>query len=366
MRILYDGQIYRLQPTAGGINRYFANLISRLPKNFTPFLTTYQSRKINYPAHPNLKKILYPGSELRPRRFSFWLEKYYFRAVTAFNHFDVIHPTYYWLLTRQHIDSYRRPLVLTVHDMIHEIFDERMDLNDRLAKVKRTAVLAAQAIICVSENTKKDLLELYSLPENKIRVIYSASEIDESLSHGDEPIPSRPYYLYVGSRNPNYKNFDTLLAAFAKVIYVYPDIMLCVVGEPFKETEKKLIAELKLTEHIELYTNISDRHLAKLYRCSLGFVYPSLYEGFGIPPLEAMSCGTSVIASNCSSIPEVVGDAGILFNPRATSDLADILISLVDSPAERERLIAKGYERSKLFSWDKTADETLKVYHSVV
>ena len=103
---------------------------------------------------------------------------------------------------------------------------------------------------------------------------------------------------------------------------------------------KKRKYELKLS---------SDRVLAKLYRCSVAFVYPSLYEGFGIPPLEAMSCGTPVIASNTSSIPEVVGDAGILFDPKSSDDLADILLALLDSPIECDRLIKKGYERSKLF-----------------
>jgi glycosyltransferase involved in cell wall biosynthesis len=107
---------------------------------------------------------------------------------------------------------------------------------------------------------------------------------------------------------------------------------------------------------------VSDRHLAKLYRCSMAFIYPSLYEGFGIPALEAMSCGTPVIASNTSSIPEVVGDAGILFNPESSDDLADILMSVLDNPLERDRLIARGLKRSAMFSWDRTVAQTLDVY----
>jgi glycosyltransferase involved in cell wall biosynthesis len=249
--------------------------------------------------------------------------------------------------------------------MIHELFADQLDLSGHKTEEKRKAILAAQAVICISENTKKDLLERYSLPEEKVTVTYLASEIDASLSHGSEPVPSQPYYLYVGGRT-SYKNFDGLLSAFAKVVSVRPEIKLCVVGLPFDETEEKLIADLKLTGHIEHYSYASDRLLAKLYRCSVAFVYPSLYEGFGIPPLEAMSCGTAVIASNCSSIPEVVGDAGILFDPKSTSDLADILLSLLDSPTERDRLIAKGHQRVKAFSWDKTVAQTLDVYRSVV
>lgn len=363
MRILYDGQIYAAQ-AAGGINRYFANIIGRLPEDFTPSLTTCTSRSVNYPDHPNLKTYFYQRLGFRPGRVSYWLEKHYFRGVALFNSFDVIHPTYYSLLTRQEINQCRCPVVLTVYDMIHELFAEQIDVNGEQAEVKRRAILAADAIICISENTKKDLLERYTLPEEKVTVTYLATEIDASLAHGPEPVPSRPYYLYVGSRS-SYKNFNRLLAAFAKATSVQSEIVLCVVGSPFDEAEEKLIAELKLTEQIEHYRYASDAHLAKLYRCSVAFVYPSLYEGFGIPPLEAMSCGTVVVASDCSSLPEVVGDAGILFNPQSTGDLADILLSLLDHPTERDRLIAQGYQRVQAFSWDKTVAQTLDVYQAV-
>ncbi|MEQ8384398.1 MAG: glycosyltransferase family 1 protein [Coleofasciculus sp. A1-SPW-01] len=350
--------------TAGGINRYFANLISRLPQDYSPVLTTCQFQQVNYPTHTNLKTFFYKRFGFRPGRVSYWLEQYYFRAVTFLNQFDIIHPTYYLLLTRQEISQCKSPVVLTVYDMIHELFAEWMDASRELIEEKRKAILAAQAIICISENTKKDLLEQYSLPEEKVTVTYLASEIDASLSYGAESIPSRPYYLYVGNRT-NYKNFECLLKAFTKAVSVQSHVSLCVVGTPFTRVEQKQIFELQLSDYIEHYAYVSDTHLAKLYRCSIALVYPSLYEGFGIPPLEAMSCGTPVIASNCSSIPEVVGDSGILFNPQVTNDLADILLDLVDQPTERDRLIAKGYQKSREFSWDKTVAQTIDVYRSV-
>lgn len=363
MRILYDGEIYAMQ-SVGGINRYFANLVGKLPIDFLPTLTTCHPCKITYPDHPNLKTFFYKRFGFWPGRLSYWLEKHYFRSVASFNAFDIFHPTYYSLLTRQEVSQCRLPVVITVWDMIHEIFSEQIDPKGQLAEAKRKAILSAQAVICISENTKKDLLELYSLPQEKVTVTHLASEINLSLSHGLEPVPPQPYYLYVGGRN-GYKNFDSLLAAFAKAVSVRPEITLCVVGPPFSEAEKKVIADLSLTERVEHYGYSNDTHLAKLYRCSIAFVYPSLYEGFGIPPLEAMSCGTVAVTSNCSSIPEVVGDAGILFNPRSTSDLADILLFLLDNPLERDRLIAKGHQRAKLFSWDKTVAQTIKVYRSV-
>lgn len=363
MKILYDGQIYSIQ-AAGGINRYFANLISGLPEGFTCGLTVCELRDVNFPYHSNLKTFFYKRFGFHPGRVSYWLEKYYFEAVASLGSFDVFHPTYYSLLSRSKMEHCKRPVVLTVYDMIHELFVEQMDADNRQSEEKRQAILAAQKIICISESTKNDLLERYSLPEEKIAVTYLASNIDESLSYGAEPVPNRPYYLFVGSRSV-YKNFDGLLHALTKVVSVQPEISLCVVGPPFNEEEKKLIADLKLAQHIDYYGHADDYHLAKLYRCSIALVYPSFYEGFGIPPLEAMSCGTVAIASNNSSIPEVVGDAGILFDPKAINDLADILLFLFDNPTERERLIEKGCQRAKMFSWDKTVAQTIEVYKSV-
>lgn len=366
MRILYDGQIYADQ-VAGGVKRYFDNIISRLPDSFMPsltILTNCHNYETTYPDHSNLKKIQYARFGFSPGRLSYWFEKYYFRAVAAFNHFDVVHPTYYSSLTRQEVGKYRYPVVLTVWDMIHEIFPQQLDPNGKHIEEKRKAILSAQAIICISEHTKKDLIDRYSLPENQVTVTYLASQIDVSLGDGSDPVPSQPYYLYVGSRAA-YKNFDGLLLAFAKVVSVRSDIMLCVVGSPFNESEAKLIEDLKLSDRIEHYGYATDSQLAKLYRCSVALVYPSRYEGFGIPPLEAMSCGTAVVACNCSSIPEVVGDAGLLFDPQSTGELADMLLFLLDCPSERDRLIAKGHQRAQMFSWDKTAAQTIDVYRSV-
>lgn len=362
MRIYYDGEIFKAQ-AAGGITRYFSNLISRLPQSYVPCLTIPQSRKSLFPNHPNLKLLKY--KQHYTSGFSRKFQKYYFQALATFNHYDLVHPTYYSLLTRQEISKYRSPIVLTVYDLIHEIFRNQIDPSSKLIERKHKAIRAAQRIICISENTKKDLINWYSVPEEKISVTYLASSIDATLSHGVEEVPCRPYYLYVGSRDAYYKNFDTLLFALAKVVSVQPEIRLCIVGESLNQTEIKLIAELNLSNSIEHYGYASDTHLAKLYRCSIAFVYPSLYEGFGIPLLEAMSCGTAVVASNNSSIPEVVGDAGILFNPKATKDLADILLSLLDSSAKRDRLITKGYQRAQAFSWDRTVSQTLDVYNSV-
>lgn len=354
MRILYDGMVYELQ-AAGGVNRYFKSLIARLPSDVSPYLITRRPLDVSLPVHPKLRS--YRHRSLRPGRVFYKLEKLLSRS------FDIAHPTYYSLLTQWTISDYRCPVVLTVWDMIHELFHQH-DPHGQTAELKRKAIQSAQVVICISENTKKDLQELYAVPDSRIKVTHLASDIDATLSYGPEPVPPRPYFLYVGVRY-KYKNFDGLLRAFANVLSSQPEIALCVVGPSFDATELKLIANLGVTDSIVHYGHISDAHLAKLYRRSIAFVYPSLYEGFGIPPLEAMSCGTAVVASNRSSIPEVVGDAALLFDPTSNDDLADILLLLLHDEGERGRMIERGRHRANMFSWDKTAAQTLEIYRSV-
>lgn len=362
MRILYDGTIFGLQK-AGGINRYFLNLIGGLPEECTPVYTTLGRYPGSEPVHPNLQTRLW-GLRFRPRRLSGWLEQGYFRTVFSLERFDIVHPTYYSLLSGDPLARCRRPLVLTVWDMIHELFAEQMDPTGTQAEMKRRAIQAARAIICISESTRRDLLARFDLAGKHVSVIPLASELDPALDDGWRPSPDRPYYIYVGGRF-GYKNFDGLLTAFAKVASVRSELLLRVVGPLFTTQEERYIESLGLTGRIDHQGQVSDGRLVSLYRHSLALVYPSLYEGFGIPPLEAMSCGTAVIASNCSSIPEVVGDAALLVDPRSTAELAEGLLFLADRPLEREALVARGGCRSRLFSWARTTRETLRVYANV-
>lgn len=361
MKILYDGSVYSSQ-FGGGISRYFENIINRLPSTFTPQLLTTRRNGVIYPQHQNLKSIVY--RRFRPTRVSLRLERQYFRFRTANEKFDIAHPTYYTLLTGSDISDYNYPVVLTVYDMIHELYAAKIDPHGEEAAKKKKAILAAQAIICISENTRNDLLKYYPQLKTRVYLTHLAHSIDASMSHGDEPIPRRPYFVYVGSRHASYKNFDQLLFAFADVLSMRPDIVLCVVGAPFSDAERRMVVGLKLSDSVEHFGHASDAQLAKLYRCSIGLVYPSLYEGFGIPPLEAMACETAVIASHSSSLPEVVGDAGILFNPAIKDELTEAMIYLLNDSANREKLIAAGRQRIKHFSWEKTASRTVDVYRA--
>ena len=361
MKILYDGIIYNTQPT-GGINRYFANLIDGLPEDIQPSLTTYEIPPVTWPQSSKLKVLRY--KKFRPRRISNKMEQLYFDRVANPKNYDVFHPTYYAPLVSCDWNGYDCPIVITVYDMIHELFADEMDSTGKFAQEKQCAVEAAQAILCISEHTKADLIRYCKVPEDKITVTYLAADLNADLSHGDEEVPSRPYFLYLGTRT-SYKNFIGLIDALSVVVKTCNDFTLCVVGSPFTNEERRTIEYYNLSDNIEHIGYADDPYLAKLYRCSLAFVYPSLYEGFGIPPLEAMQCGTVVVAANTSSVPEVVGDGGILFDPRARGELADILLSLLDGSTAREPIIARGQERAKLFSWEKTVAQTVEVYRAL-
>jgi len=359
MRILYDGAVTQ-QPGAGGIKRYFANLIRRLPQDFEPHFTTCHANPEGEPSHPQMRTHRF--RRFRPRRISVKLEKVFFGRIQNSLPFDLAHPTYYTLLSQQELRSYRCPVVLTVWDMIHDLFPKLYPDVEFLAR-KRRAIETADALICISENTKRDLLAHYSVDERRVFVTHLASDLQPALVEGNERTPAAPYFLYVGAR-AGYKNFDCLLSALVAAIPLSPEISLCTVGAPFSEQEQKLIARLGLSSRIENYGAVSDRQLAALYQRSLALVYPSLYEGFGIPPLEAMQCGTPVIASNRSSMPEVVGDAGVLVDPERTDELTNALVTLASQPALRQKLIVRGYNQVQHFSWDKTARQTVNIYRN--
>lgn len=359
MRILYDGAVTQ-ERGAGGIKRYFNNLIARLPSDFEPHFTTCRAAVEPEPEHPRLR--VHRFRRFRPQRVSVKLEKAFFGRVQDSVSFDLAHPTYYTLLSQREVSDYRCPVVITVWDMIHELFPELYPNREFVAR-KQRAIEAADAVICISENTKRDLLSRYQVDESRILVTHLASSLDLGAMRGDEPTLSRPYFLYVGAR-AGYKNFDGLLSAFAAAS-LSPETVLAVVGPPFSEDEQKRIAELRLSGRVENFAQVSDAGLVALYRRSLALVYPSRYEGFGIPPLEAMQCGTPVIASDRSSIPEVVGDAGILVNPDRPDELTDALVAVANEPALRESLIARGHDRVKQFSWDRTTEQTLNLYRKL-
>jgi glycosyltransferase involved in cell wall biosynthesis len=275
---------------------------------------------------------------------------------------DIVHETYYSYARRAPRHS---KVIVTVHDMIHEIYPNCFSSSDCTSKLKELAVARADHIICISENTRRDLVRLLGVPEEKTTVVH----LGFGLTPPNTECMStelRPFLLYVGSRN-GYKNFDRLLAAFASRRALRNEYdLIAFGGGRFTTYELGLIRSFNLHETQVRQVSGDDSVLATLYKQAEIFVYPSLYEGFGIPPLEAMSFDCPVACSNTSSIPEVVDAAAVRFDPTRTESIANALVALVTDQALQAEMIRLGRDRIGGFSWSKCAEQTIKVYHKVL
>lgn len=364
--IVYDSQIFFLQ-RYGGISRYFYELASCLVKS--PQFHT----KILAPAYINqyLRKldpryiIGLPIPEIsKTVRLRAAVNRSISRLISTRICPDLVHETYY---SFANVLSKKSKIVITIHDMIPEKFNRSFPRSDLTALFKAKAIKRADGIICVSENTRKDLLEKFDVDPHKVFVTHLGCSF-QPISQ--PPVISkffpRPYLLYVGHRG-NYKNFSKLLEAYTLAKSLKRDFsLICFGGSPFSRLERDKFHQHKLTsEHIQ-YIEGNDAVLSSLYTNASAFIYPSLYEGFGIPPLEAMSCKCPVICSDRSSIPEVVGDAAEFFDPYAPESIVNAIEKVVYSPERTQILIQLGLERVKHFSWRNCATQTAAIYTSLL
>ena len=364
--VVFDHQIFVAQEF-GGISRYFCELASRIHGNndFTA--------KIIAPVHQNayLPTCDVPRTEYRLsssfrgrgricRAASQAITPTLIRLIKP----NLIHQTYY----SPNRYSAKTPTVLTVFDMIHELFPESFGSNDDAFRYKHPSIKSADHLICISECTANDLMRLYDIPRSKISVIYLGySDVFVRPAPVGEISPhDRPYMLYVGQRS-GYKNFITALLAYASSPLLRDEFDLAVFGgHALSVDERQLIGSLKLRPESIVRLNGPDQELARAYRHARAFVYPSKYEGFGIPPLEAMSSGCVVACSNTSSIPEVVGGAAAIFDPTSIDDVRRALEVACFNESTRAQLLSAGADRVRLFSWDRCARETSAAYRRVI
>jgi glycosyltransferase involved in cell wall biosynthesis len=367
MRIAFDYQTFLLQEY-GGISRYFCSLAQNLQKA--------ADVKIIAPLHINSYLSNLPPQLVSGRRIC-QIPKtgrllraannlLYTPSVNRFRP-DVIHETYYSSNTYAQSSALR---VVTVYDMIHERFSYLFQAKDYCTKAKRIAVNRADHVICISEHTRNDLLELFNVAENKISVIHLGYDSMAEKSNTDHNAPKlvggRPYILYVGFRG-GHKNFKGMMKAFASSSMLRNNFyVVCFGGGVFKNNEIRQFQELGLNLDKIVQIGGGDEKLASYYRGATAFIYPSLYEGFGIPPLEAMSSNCPVICSNTSSVPEVVNDAGEYFDPNNVDSIRYAMELVLDSSERRSDLIAKGRVRCGIFSWSRTASETLVAYKQLL
>jgi glycosyltransferase involved in cell wall biosynthesis len=280
-----------------------------------------------------------------------------FRAYALAHRADVYHATSYKLLLPPRRNRAR---VVTFLDCVEERHAALWgDEAGRASSIKRSAATRSDGILCISRSTQRDLIELYGVPEEKTAVTYLASSLSVPPD-GTRPV-AEPYLLNVGARW-SYKNFDTLLRAFASTPRLHKHFRLIAFGaQPASAEELRLIDELKIVGRVDFLRG-DDQMLANLYAAAAALVYPSKYEGFGLPPLEAMSYGCPVVSSNTSSLPEVVGDAGLMFDPNSVEEMAHQTLRVVEDPSLRDRLIEAGRGQHAKFSWDRCAAETLEFY----
>jgi glycosyltransferase involved in cell wall biosynthesis len=244
------------------------------------------------------------------------------------------------------------PFVVTVHDLNHRVLRENSSFLKRAyyEHVLKSALHRACAVLTVSEFTRQSICNWSGLSDSRVW------NVGNGVSHAFVPATSAPdadrrYFLYVGNHKPH-KNFGRLLQAFARADL--QDHALVSTGTSTPELQRE-ITSLNIEGRVTFVGQISDEHLAKLYQGATALVLVSLYEGFGLPLVEAMACGAPVITSNLASMPEVAGDAGLYVNPRDVGAISDALIQLSSDRQLRELLRSRGLDRARLYSWDATA-----------
>ncbi|MCT8975770.1 glycosyltransferase family 4 protein [Clostridium sp. CX1] len=268
--------------------------------------------------------------------------------------------------------------VITLHDIIPYKMPETV--SDRyleiFSKEIPKIVSNCDGIITVSNYSKKDIIEAFNFPENKVYVTHLASEdIYKPLDKTVSKYIAKRYYsidgdfiLYVGGFSPR-KNIIGLIESFSKLVSTYKkDIKLVIAGKKGKSYDiyKSRADELHISDKVLFPGFISIEHLPYIYNASKLFVYPSFYEGFGLPPIEAMSCGVPVIASNITSVPEVVGDGGLLINPKDIDNLCNAMFRILSDDLLREKLISAGLTKASGLSWEKTAKDTIGIYNKII
>lgn len=365
VNIVYDNQVFEWQ-RYGGISRYFCEIAKRVAK--TPGFSASVAAPLYVNAYLNESIVKVRGFSA-PRVWS-WrkdqiiqkVNQFVTPVVIAYLRPDIVHETYYAF----HSSAPKGcPTVVTVYDMIHEKFSEMFPDSNIVSSAKRAAVARASHVICISDNTRKDLMELFNVNQNKISVIH----LGHALAADHIPILTtkniRPFLLYVGDRK-GYKNFDRLMFAYATSNTLRQEFALVAFGGgAFSSEELDAQRKLGVNENLVWHVSGGDDVLSSLYQQAIALVYPSLYEGFGIPPLEAMTYGCPVLCSNTSSLPEVVGGAALMFDPCDVDAIRSAIEMLVISKKARDDLVEKGKSRVCGFSWEKCASETMQVYSAL-
>jgi glycosyltransferase involved in cell wall biosynthesis len=357
--IFFGPEIWSTQDY-GGISRYFHNLISgisEIRQDTFAFLPTNGAG----------------GSKSFPNTEMIHVDKLGGRSLinTGLNRLSketrggIYHSTFYGTVNYKFWRKNGFLNVVNVHDLIIEKFPIKKTIKILKTDQKKRAIKSADHIICISNTTKNELLKFYEIPDHKVSVIYLGCDSFGKLENSHVLSGKKSYLLYVGNRG-SYKNFDRFVKAYSYSNYLRNNFnIIAFGGGPFTQNELELFDTLNIRSKVKFMFG-PDKSLVELYSNAAALIYPSLDEGFGFPPLEAMSLGCPVIASNQGSIPEICKENIIYFDPYNVNDISETIEEALSNSALLERNIVSGKAHSKNFSWAHTIQNTNILYDKLL
>ena len=357
MRLAVDEQIFAIQ-AYGGISRYFTELLRQFVRHVP---TQVELLPMNAPI---VNRYLLDDPELSHARevseaHNEWTAlARYFALPRKHPACDIVHNTFY--LPHGLASTRGAKRIVTVYDMIPELLPQTRRRLDFLT-LKRRYVQTADHVICISESTRQDLYRVYGDITPPVTVVHLG--VDRRFHPDAARLRQLPdqYVLMVGNRT-QYKDGDVLIKAFARIAHDHPDLSLvCVGGGGWSRSEAELLTRLEIADRCS-QVDLDDTLMPSAYTHAAAFVFPSRFEGFGLPALEAMACGTPTILTNSTSLPEVGGDAAAYFQPGDVEALGAALTKVLTDHDFSRRLRLSGIQRASEFTWQRTAEQTADVY----
>lgn len=361
MKILFSNDIF-LGQKFGGISNYFMNLINRLSHDELSLMPMVHCENVYLRANGYKSNLIFRVFNFS--RFASLIHKIYKFVFIKYSRYDIFHPTYYSNYMVNHLPKDRK-LVLTVYDMIHEKFPQFFNSSSMEYQCKQKLCERADLILAISETTKRDIIDIFKIQPEKIKVIYLATDFKvlNEVSNLINWLPEK-YILFVGTRS-GYKNFNWMLKNIAKVL-IEQNIKLLVIGSKFSIEEIQLINECNVTDLV-IQNNVTESYLLQeIYSRAQLFIFPSLYEGFGIPILEAFASKVPVLLPRASCFPEIADDAAVYYEVNNEIDFYDKSSKLLNDQDLRLKLIENGVDRLEEFSWHKTANQTYQAYKELL
>lgn len=344
----------------GGISRYFFELMNNSQKvgyvqDLSLLLTSNEYLRESKNVATSINLPVSQHSKLY--RISNQVNRTYSQAKVKFGSYDVFHPTFY---ENYFIGRIKKPYVITIYDLINERFPQYFQANQEFIARKKALMENATRVIAISENTKKDIIEYFNISESKIDVTYLAESLSLINPEKITNLPER-YLLFIGKRD-GYKNFDKMYQGVKDLLIDDNGLFLvCAGGGKFTYRELEQFSSDKISHKIKFVSFSKNEELKYLYENAICFIFPSLYEGFGIPVLESFASGCTACISHSSSLKEIGGQAALYFDPNSSSEIKAAVEQAL-SLDKKNKFTELGFQELQKYSWHKTTEQTFNVY----